>query len=279
MSTLKEIFSKTLLSHLWEEFRVRYRFKFVLPRITEATLDGIRLDLSTLSLKSRNRLLMGIYEEHEKRLCLDFLTADDSVVEVGSAIGFIGLFCQKRIGIRNYVQFEANPETLKILRSNYALNGLIPAASNLALAPQDGPLNLEVESDFWENSILQSDGGGPRTTVSVPGVSFRSLLERVEQPFNVLIIDVEGAEQFINPDDIPDSVTKIIIELHPDRLGPEKTYELIGGLLQNRFYVAREEAGTFAFLRRRKEQPTLVRRPGRKSASPELAPAREPSVG
>jgi len=277
MSTLKEIFSRTLLSHLWQEFRVRYRFKYVLPKIKETTLDGIRLDLSTLSLKSRNRLLMGIYEEHEKHLCLDFLTADDSVVEVGSAIGFIGLFCQKKIGIKNYVLFEANPETLQVLRENYALNGLTPAASNLALAPRDGPLNLEVESDFWENTILQSNGGGPRRTVSVPGASFRSLLQRVGQPFNVLIIDVEGAEQFIDPDEIPESVTKIIIELHPDALGPEKTYELIGGLLRNGFYVAREEAGTFAFLRRRKEQPPFGRRTGRESESP--APVREPSIG
>jgi len=61
----------------------------------------------------------------------------------GGAIGFIGLFCQKRIGIQQYFAFEANPETLGILRRNYELNTLTPAAWNLALARCDGPLDLE----------------------------------------------------------------------------------------------------------------------------------------
>lgn len=257
MSTFKKLFFNTALGHLWQEFLVRYRFKFVLPKIREATLDGIRLDLSSLSLKSRNRLLMGIYEAHEKRMCSEFLSADDSVVEIGSAIGFIGLFCQKNLGIRNYVLFEANPATLRILQANYALNGLAPVASNVALAPRDGPLELEVESDFWENSILPSSRDGLRKTVSVPGASFGSLLERVGRPFNVLIIDVEGAEQFIDPDEIPASVNKIIIELHPDRLGPEKIRDLTEGLLRQGFHVAGEDAGTFAFLRPREQRRTL----------------------
>jgi FkbM family methyltransferase len=193
-------------------------------------------------------------------MCSEFLTADDSVVEIGSAIGFIGLFCQKNLGIRNYVLFEANPATLKILRANYALNGLAPAASNVALGPRDGLLELEVESDFWENSILPNNRDGSGKTVSVPGASFGSLVERVGRPFNVLIIDVEGAEQFIDPDEIPASVNKIIIELHPDRLGPEKTRDLIGGLLRNGFCVAREDTGTFAFLRPREQRPSLTER-------------------
>jgi FkbM family methyltransferase len=251
MSRFSFLFSKTLLAYLWQEFLVRYRFKYVLPHVTQTVLDGIRLDLSPLPLKVRNRILMGIYEATEKRLCEEFLKPDDSVLEIGGAIGFIGLVCQKSIGIRQYGVVEANPRTLEILHTNYRLNGLEPLAWNLALGPGEGLVELDVTTDFWENSIV---GPAPSAvkgcSVKVPSASLQRLLRQVNHPVNVLIIDIEGAEQFIDLDQIPTHVEKIIMELHPGILGSEKTYDLIAGLIQKGYYVAREENGTFAFLKR-----------------------------
>jgi FkbM family methyltransferase len=250
MSRLSTLFSKTLLGQLWQEFKIHYRFKYVLPKVSEMTLDGIRLDLSPLSLKVRNRLLLGLYEAQEKQMVKEFLAPDDSVLEIGGAIGFIGLLCQKNIGITEYFSFEANPQTVEILKRNYALNGLVPSVWNLALAPQDGAVELDVGSDFWEHSILPAHGETHRpNVVKVPGASLPSLLKVPGRPFNVLIIDVEGAERFINPSDIPPAVNKIIIELHPAALGPEKMYNLIGSLILQGFRVAREESGTFVFIK------------------------------
>lgn len=251
MSRFRNLYSKTLLSYLWQEFLCRYRFKYILPRVTETVLDGVRLDLSHLSLKVRNRILMGIYEAHEKRMCLQYLDSNDAVLEIGSAIGFIGLFCQKNIGIKKYFMFEANPNTLAILRSNYRLNGLTPFASNLALAPGDGSVELDIASDFWENSVIPGAGsnGATRETVTVSGASFQSLLHKAGEEVNVLIIDVEGAEQFIDPDQVPPQIDKIIMEIHPHVLGPRKTYDLIAGLVRKGFHVAAEEQDTFTFLR------------------------------
>ena len=96
MLSAKQVFEKTLLLYLIEELTVRYRFKYVLPKIQEITLDGLRFDVSGLSPKIRNRLLSGAYEAHEKKMCFDFLDATDSVVEIGGAIGFISLICQKK---------------------------------------------------------------------------------------------------------------------------------------------------------------------------------------
>jgi FkbM family methyltransferase len=255
MSRLKFLWNKTLLHYFWEEFQVRFRFKYVLPKKTETVLDDIRLDLSSLSLKVRNRILMGIYEAHEKRLCEEFLNSEDAVLEIGGAIGFIGLVCQKRIGIHQYFVFEANPGTLEVLRRNYQLNGLHPTAWNLALGPSDGTLDLDVASDFWENSVVRApEARQSAQAIRVPSASFRTLLDRVGQRVNVLIIDVEGAEQFIDLDQIPREVNKIIMEIHPQVLGPEKTYDLISGLIQRGFYVAREESGTFAFLKRQSNE-------------------------
>ena len=251
MQTNKSIFEKTLLHHLFQEFLVRYRFKYVLPKIQEVTLEGIRLDVSGLSTKIRNRLLSGAYEAHEKEMCQDFLKPDDCVLEIGGAIGFIGLFCQTRLGVENYTCFEANPQTYEMLRRNYQLNGIEPRVYNMALAHADGEVDLEIGTDFWENSICyrgsRSDGV---KTVKVPAGTLQTLLAKAGHKVNVLIIDIEGAEQFIDFGAIPEEVNKVIIELHPDVIGQEVTYNIVAALIGLGFRVAREQSGTFVFLRK-----------------------------
>jgi FkbM family methyltransferase len=270
MNRFSPIFPKTFLFHLWQELQVCYRFKYVLPKKTQMVLDGIKLDLSPLSLKVRNRLLLGLYESQEKRMVQEYLTSSDTVIEIGCAIGFIGLLCQHKLGIERYFSFEANPLTIEILKRNYALNNIVPSVWNLALAPQDGSVELDIGSDFWEHSILPAHGEShqPRI-VKVPGASFPSLLKTPGCAVTALIIDVEGAEQYIDPNDIPSSVRKIIIELHPEALGAKTMYDLIAGIIGKGFYVAREESNTLVFLKRtldevyKQDHPAIETEPGK----------------
>ena len=258
MKRLKFLYSKTLLHYLLQEAWIRWYWKFVLPKIREVDLEGLRLDLSAMSLKVRNRILHVGYETQEARMCKCFLNSNDAVLELGGAIGFIALLCQKTLGIRNYTVVEANPRTLEVLKRNYQLNDLTPLAWNLALAEADGSVELEVGSDFWENSIVASNNGDGRKTIDVPAMTFRQMIERVHHPINVLIIDVEGAEQFIDFAAIPDTINKIIIELHPKVLGPQRTHEIISHLLVKGFRVAQEEDGTFVFLRSNCQQEGMT---------------------
>lgn len=251
MQTAKSIFEKTLLHHLIQEVIVRYRFKYVLPKIQEVTLEGMRFDVSGLSPKIRNRLLSGAYEAHEKEMCRDFLSPADSVLEIGGAIGFIGLFCQKQLGIQNYTCFEANPRTYEMLRRNYELNGVEPRVHNMALAHADGEVDLETGTDFWENSICyQTTSGKGVKTVKVPAGTLQTLFEKAGHKINTLIIDIEGAEQFIDFSAVPNEVNKVIIELHPAVIGQEVTYNIVAALIGAGFSVARKEADTFVFLRK-----------------------------
>ena len=117
-------------------------------------------------------------------------------------------------------------------------------------AEADGQVELEVGSDFWENSIVgRKDSAAGRKVMDVPAATFRTLLARLDHPVNVLIIDVEGAEQFIDFEGIPDAITKIIMEMHSKVLGPRRMYEIISNLIVKGFRVAQEEEGTFVFLR------------------------------
>jgi FkbM family methyltransferase len=249
MKRLKKLFSKSLLYHLWQEFWIRYYFKFVLPRITQAEIEGLRLDLSDLSPKVRNRILNIGYESQEKQMCLDFLSPEDAVVELGGAIGFIALVCQKKVGIRQYAVFEANPRTFEVLKRNFALNGLTPQAWNLALGPEDGMVDLEVGGDFWDHSICSSNRASTRQTIQVPSATLPSIFKLAGFDPNVLIIDVEGAEALIDFSRLPEHVEKIIIELHPQVIGPQKTCEIIAALVGKGFQAAREEAGAYVFLK------------------------------
>lgn len=251
MLATKTLFEKTLVHHLFQEFQVRYRFKYVLPKIQEITLEGMTFDVSGLSTKIRNRLLSGAYEAHEKKMCFDYLTPNDSVLEIGGAIGFIGLICQKKIGIKNYFCFEANPRTYEILKKNYELNEVEPRVWNMALAHADGHVDLEVGSDFWENSICyDSTRNNGVKTVRVPAGTLDTLLALAGQKVNTLIIDIEGAEQFIDFQRVPEEISKIIIELHPGVMGQEVMYNIVATLIGLGFRVAREENETFVFLRK-----------------------------
>ena len=257
MSRLNFSISQSLFQW-YQEFWIRYYFKYVLPKVTTTTLDGIKLDLSNLSLKIRNRILNVGYEDQEKAMCRDFLKPEDSILEIGGAIGFIGMFCQKKLGLKNYITVEANPMTVEILKKNYELNGLTPNVWNLALGKTDGKVQLNVGGDFWENFIDYSNEKNRVNTIEVPCATLETLLIKAGRKINVLIVDIEGAEQFIDFNSIPEVIEKIIIEIHPAVLGQELAYEIVSTLIHKGFRVAREEGDTFAFLR--KTTPAQVTR-------------------
>jgi FkbM family methyltransferase len=249
MSKLNFAVSQSLFDR-YQDFWVRYYFKFVLPKVRTATLEGIHLDLAHLPLKIRNRIINVGYEDHEKAMCRDYLKPTDAVLELGGAIGFIGLYCQKMLGIRKYITVEANPKTVELLKKNYQLNGLVPTVWNMAVAKSHGTVRLDVGGDFWENTISGNPAKGQNNTIEVPAAPLTDLLAKAGPEVNTLIIDIEGAEQFIDFMNLPEQIEKIIIELHPQVIGQEAVYNIVFQLISRGFKVAREEGDTFAFLKR-----------------------------
>jgi hypothetical protein len=126
-------------------------------------------------------------------------------------------------------------------------------------------VELEVGSDFWDNSILaRREETVSSCTLEVPGAPLAMLLAKAGQPVTALVVDVEGAERFLDPTTLPNSIRTILIEFHPKILGARETYNLIARLIQSGFYVAKENGGTFAFLK--EAQPQAVPMPGRTTA-------------
>jgi FkbM family methyltransferase len=245
--THPSLWQRTLLYHLWNDFRIRWKFKYTLPAVQEVTLEGVRLHVSKLSPVMKNNLLEGRYEVQERILAGKYVKPDDTVLEVGGAIGFIGLYCQTRLGVTQYTTVEANPETAELLRQNYTLNGRTPVLWNVALAAEDGEVTLNVGNEFWENSLVTGANSG--RSVRVPAQSLTTLVKRLGYAPTTLIMDIEGAEQYVDFRQVPASVKKIIIELHPAFIGHAATYRIVADLINLGFRVEDETGGTFLFLR------------------------------
>ena len=79
---------------------------------------GVSLDLSALPNGMKEVVISGNYERSEVMLLPGFIEPEDRILEIGSAIGFIGLYCRKIIGVKELVCVEPNPQTEKFL-SNF----------------------------------------------------------------------------------------------------------------------------------------------------------------
>jgi FkbM family methyltransferase len=240
-------FHTSVLTRWTQQFWLNCYFKFVLPRINRTTLEGVALDLSTLAPRLRNRILNVGYEEAEKSICREMLTSSDAVLELGGGIGFLGLFCQLKLGITKYVTVEANPATVSVLKQNYRLNHREPVVWNCAVGASNGEVCLNVEGDFWEHHL--SEAAPANGSIVVNAICLESLLEKIDFAITTLIIDIEGAERHIDFNLLPASIRKIIIEIHPDSLGEHGVQQLIDNIRKQGFRTVQCNDDTLGFLR------------------------------
>lgn len=230
-----------------QQFWTNCYFKFVLPRIERGTIHDIQLDLSDLSPKVRNRILHVGYEDAEREICRTLLTASDSVLEIGGGIGFVGLYCQKKLGIRRYFTAEADPSTFSILKKNYALNGVEAIAWNVALGRDNGWVTMNTEGDFWEHRV--SSASSAIGTARVESITLPTLMQKIACDLTTLIIDIEGGEKDIDFNALPASVTKLVIEIHPEILGEQGTKRVFTNIREQGFRAALCKESTFGFVR------------------------------
>jgi FkbM family methyltransferase len=253
-------------SSLLAYFVGRWRERRALARMdAPITYEGVVLDVSWMSAPMRRVFLGGHYEEGERALCRALLGPEDSVLEIGSAIGFLSLYCLAVVGVRDVACVEANPATCERLERNYRLNGRRPVLHQVCLAAEDGPVVLGRRGEFWEDSTLPAavkPAGGaeavreeppaaapsPEMQWEVQGVTAASLFARAPG-CTAVVCDVEGAEVHLRPADLPARVRTLILELHPGRLGPVAAYGVLAGFVRAGFEI-QDRAGDVWALRR-----------------------------
>ncbi len=233
----------------WEKYRQSYIHRCILPGLTEVELHGIRLNISKISPAMKNAIYSKSYEACEVAMCDSILNSQDRILELGSAIGFIGIYCTKKLGTTRYYSVEANPEIAAILRENYRLNGLEANLLEAAVSDQRGEINFFLGDNFWASSTIEPNASLPQKKITVKSLPLQDIIAGIPFECTTMIIDIEGGECSIRPDQIPSSIRKLIIELHPDIIGIPEMFDYLARLISAGFKVVAYSHTSFSLLR------------------------------
>ena len=221
--------------------------RFVLNGVTLVCPEGQLTD------KIRGKLASGEYEGSEARAVLMRVKPRQRVLELGAGLGYIGALAARIVGAKNVTSVEANPDMIVAIRANYALNGVAEIdLRHGAVVGQDyeeHSLAFACAKQFWASRIAGVGDAGVGV-VDVPVLRIHALLDEVKP--NFVIMDIEGAEQYLFDAKWPRSVKHVVIELHPKQYESGKVIKHIVDMLSRSglTYDPVASRGTLLALRR-----------------------------
>jgi len=235
----------TTLKENWKAFRDRVVQAATFWKASVQN-QGITLSLRDASPRVRFSLLTG-YEDDDARLCKAHLDSEDRVLELGSSIGFIALYCQKTLGIKKFAMVEANPALLPVMEENFKLNDMaMPAYLNIAVGGEDGEATFNVSQDYYASSIHNIDNIDNAITVAQRTIP--SIISTLDFKPDVLIMDIEGAETMI-PTEHLCLFDKIIVEFHRRFVGDAAIDSIIEALGMDGLKLVAEDGYSSVFVR------------------------------
>ena len=218
----------------------RYGWR-LLRRPTVVKLSGVRLELGPHTTPAiRTAIYSERFERREARYVIRRLEPSDTVMEIGAGMGFISTLCALRLGPARVFAYEANPAMIKVIEHTYELNGVRPTLTNAALAGNAGTVEFFVEDEFVSSSIIRLSERAQSVHIAQLDVNME--VARIRP--TMMVIDIEGAEHELVPIVHWDGINKVIIDLHPQIIGEEKTHEVLSTLERRGFVVDRRLSST-----------------------------------
>jgi FkbM family methyltransferase len=168
-------------------------------------------------------LQQGRFEAAEVRTALATIRPGDRVLELGAGSGAVGAAIALNCRPAQILSFEPNPRLVPQAQALHAHNGLqgrISVRHGLVLAEPDAPDRVAffLRGNFLGSGLTQARGQRAEA-VDVPVTRHAAL--RRDYPYNVLLMDIEGAERaFLRHADLS-GVRLVLVELHPRHYGPE----------------------------------------------------------
>lgn len=231
---------KRFLRSLRKKFRYASNARVV-------TIDGIKLvsDAARIPAIVRDLMYREVYEDTERNILLKLLRPGSKVLEVGTGLGFIALLASRTCGADNVLTYEANSTLEPLIRENFRLNDLTPTLHMKAMTSDGRTLTFYRSDNIISSSTY--DRELPGSKVEAESDAFPVVMK--EYAPDVLIMDVEGAEdELLRVDDFG-SVRHILVELHPHIIGEAKVQELKDLLKQKGFQQGESDRKTFHFYR------------------------------
>lgn len=172
--------------------------------------------------KMRRDLRTGGYEAKEARAVERLIRRGDRVLELGGGIGYMSTLVAARRPVDWVHTYEANPRLIPYMRRMHEMNGVTNVTiHNKLLGAEPGPPRpFYVRENFLASSLdREADEDGIVATAMIEVEPLAEVLERL-QP-NVLICDIEGAEEWLLPAGDWSCLRLAIIETHPQWIGPK----------------------------------------------------------
>jgi FkbM family methyltransferase len=164
----------------------------------------------------------GAYERFEARRAKSFVDEGARILELGAGLGFLSALILSCKRVEDYQLVEADPRLPPMMRRTHELNGVVGKVEiHSCVATCDtrtiaaGEVDFFIDQKFSASSVLGVRNSAH--TVKVPAVSLPALIEQHRS--TVLIADIEGAETEIFNGTPLGTIEKILIELHPHRIG------------------------------------------------------------
>lgn len=181
----------------------------------------------------RGHIFKGGYEAIEAELVKSILTPGDRVLEVGTGIGFVSIFCAKIAGEGQVTSYEANPALEPAIRSNYDANGLSPDLRMKAVTRDGAPVTFFQDPMILSSSLIDRDL--PTEKITIESTPMADVMAEVRP--DVIVMDVEGAEVDLLPAADLSDVRDMVIEVHPHIVGDEAVAKMNADLAKQGFAI------------------------------------------
>ncbi|MBL6430370.1 MAG: FkbM family methyltransferase [Alphaproteobacteria bacterium] len=145
-----------------------------------------------------------------------------------AGVGFISAGVMRNVKPAYYAAVEADARLIPHIRETHARNGVSGLRSSMPPSPAtgragEGAVAFTLHREFWRSGIGQ-DQPGSAETVSVPARDVSRFL--ADKDITVLIADIEGAELDLLRHIDTARLEKIVLELHPQRIGKAGVLEI-----------------------------------------------------
>lgn len=197
-------------------------------------IEGVKIPMGDyISPKVQRAFHYSCYERPELEMLKTHLAADDVVLELGTGVGLLSIYCAKQIGSNRVFSFEANPQLEKHIKKNYEFNHVCPHLDICLLDHTAGEQNFYITKDFWASSTVYPKSSKVKEVVKIPIKSFNAKVQQIDPTF--LIIDIEGGEYQLLQNANLHNVRKVMIEVHTFSLSESEVESVKSKFLNDGF--------------------------------------------
>ncbi len=189
------------------------------------------------SAEIKKALTRGYYERAEAKILKKVIDGNETILELGTAIGFISAFASKFTNAEKIECVEANPQLIPIIKKTHQINRVTNVEVLNVVATNDENIknvDFYCREDFWSSSLSQDDRAiKVSKVVQVQTIMFHELCEKYRP--EILVMDIEGGELDVIINANLGGINKVIMELHPWVYGKDGIHKMFAKLSDNQF--------------------------------------------